>query len=140
MSLQIVIFTVVCLSVRRSVSLYLFFSALPSPLPAEVLDSPESGNRNLACWHSGEGEDLGHVENLGIRPNYRIPTRNEQTEGVHSAQQKSNTTTTETRVVYGNSTWHASKYRLHKLSQRHIQIKISTFGGVYILCIYSHAR
>ena len=41
----------------------------------------------------------------------------QQTKEVNSAQQTRDTTT-ETWLAYGDSTWHASKYRVHKLHQR----------------------
>ena len=37
-------------------------------------------------------------------------------------------------------TWHACKYKVHKLNQRYILKEFCTFDGVYVLCIHTHAR
>ena len=39
-------------------------------------------------------------------------------------------------------TWHACKYKVHKLHQMDIlrYIRGCTSGGVYVPCIYMHAR
>ena len=42
-----------------------------------------------------------------------------QTKGNNSARQTRDTTT-KTWIAYGNSTWHASKYKIYKLHQRYI--------------------
>ena len=47
----------------------------------------------------------------------------------------------QTWIAYGHSTWHASKYKVHKLQQRMcIQTWGWTVGGVDVAGIYSHAR
>ena len=44
---------------------------------------------------------------------------NHQTKGVHSVEQIRDTTT-EPQIAYSNSTWHAHKYKAHKLHRRYI--------------------
>ncbi|WP_419642267.1 hypothetical protein, partial [Thiolapillus sp.] len=36
----------------------------------------------------------------------------------HTSARQTRDTTTETQIAYSNSTWHASKYKAHKLHQR----------------------
>ena len=46
-----------------------------------------------------------------------IHDQNQQTKGNYSARQTRDTTT-KTSIAHGNSTWHASKYKIHKLHKK----------------------
>ena len=54
--------------------------------------------------------------------------KNQQTKGNNSAWQTRGATT-KIWIVYGNSTWHASKYEIHKLHQRYNRKVLSSNSG-----------
>ena len=94
-------------------------------------------NDQLAAGHDGPRSEL-LLDMFWNRMRPRTSAWNQQR--VDSGQQTRNTTT-ETWIACGNSTWHASKHRVHKLHQTYIlKHPLVEFMHLVLTCIPAGVR